>query len=290
MSSARALHRGLLALLAAAGLAASPTNASAASGGAASSAAAETTNGALAEGSANDDPRANALVTLQAGVEAGSRHFSYVDRMTPALRPYDLPAAPILSIRAELYPLARTSIPVLRGLGLVGDYGRAVGLDSADGGGTRVGTSWQTYDVGLRERLRLGRALLLGVDVGYGANDFEFDQPSFAATLPTADYSFVRAGLDLRASFGAFSVFGAGSYLNVLEAGGMSALFPHESVGGIEAQLGAALLLSSHAELSLSLAYTRFFYSFQPVPGDANVAGGALDEMGRLALGFTYFL
>ena len=33
-----------------------------------------------------------------------------------------------------------------------------------------------------------------------------------------------------------------------------------------------------------------FFYSMNPQPGDANVAGGALDEMARLSLGFAYLL
>ena len=42
--------------------------------------------------------------------------------------------------------------------------------------------------------------------------------------------------------------------------------------------------------MSLSGAYTRLFYSFNPVPGDASVAGGALDEQTRVLAGFAYVM
>jgi hypothetical protein len=169
----------------------------------------------------------------------------------------------------------------------VGGYGRAIGLSSADEGGSRVGTSWQTYDIGARQRVPLGSRALLGVDVSYGANAFRFDQPSFAATLPSTDYAFLRAGLDARVSFGRLSLLAGGGYLDVRKVGTLGDLFPRESVGGVDAFLGGAYSLAPHLELSVRLDYTRFFYAFNPHPGDANVAGGALDEMARLSLGLA---
>jgi hypothetical protein len=234
--------------------------------------------------------RRTALLVLQANLEAGSRHVSYVDRITPSLRPYDLFAAPLASIAAEVYPLTRTRMPaVVRGLGVTGDYARAFGLASADAGGVEVGTAWQAYDFGLRDRVDLGGALLLGVDLGYGAIDFDFDRPGFAAVLPSVGYRFLRAGLDLR-SHGDLAVFGGGGYLDVLSTGNMGGLFPRESVGGVEARLGAAYSVAAGFELSLGVSYTRFFYSMHPQPGDANVAGGVLDEMARVSLGLAYLL
>jgi hypothetical protein len=227
---------------------------------------------------------------VQLAVDGGSRHFSYVDRLTATLRPYDLFAAPVPSLTAEFYPLARTRMVVLNGLGITGDYGHAVGLSSADAGGTRVVTSWHNFDVGLRERIDLHQ-ILLGVDLGFGAIDFHFDNPAGAtAVLPSVSYRFLRFGLDLRAPFGAFSLFGGGSYLKVLSTGGEGDLFPRESVGGVDARLGGAYSFGQGFELSVGLGYTRFFYSMNPQPGDANVAGGALDEMARLSLGFAYLL
>jgi hypothetical protein len=236
-------------------------------------------------------PRAHALLVVQAAIEAGSRHFSYVDRITPTLRPYDLFAAPIVSLAAEVYPLARAHIPIVNGLGATVDYARAFGLTSADAGGGSVGTTWQAFDVGIRERIALGRLVIVGIDAGYGAVDFTFDQGAFSSgTLPSVGYRFVRAGADARFNLGDFSLFGGAAYLPVLSTGGEGQLFARESVGGVEARLGAAYAIGHSFELSLGLHYTRFFYSMNPVPGDANVAGGALDELARLSLGFAYLL
>jgi hypothetical protein len=225
------------------------------------------------------------LLVARADVGAASRHFSYVDRMTSSLRSYDLAATPFASLGGELYPFARASVPVIRELGFVGGYGRAVGLSSTDTGGSRVGTTWQSFDVGLRERLLLDPRALIGFDVTYGANEFHFDQPSFAGSLPSTDYAFVRAGLDVRVSFGRLSLLGGGGYLDVLDAGGLGDLFPRKTVGGVDAFVGAAYAVTRHVELSVRVDYARFFYSFNPQPGDPSVAGGALDERARLSLG-----
>jgi hypothetical protein len=244
-----------------------------------------------AAGSARHDfPRATSLLAVRASVEAGSRHFAYTERVTPSLRPYDLFAAPLASIHAEAYPMARSRVPLVNGLGVVGGYTRAFALASADAGGTSVGTSWQAFDVAAHERVRVGASALLGVSVGYGGIDFRFDAPPTTAELPGVGYRFVRTGVDARGRLGAFSVFGAGNYLAVLSTGDIGQLFPREHVGGIEATLGGALQLSAAFELSVTADYSRFFHSMNPVPGDPNVAGGALDEIARLSLGLTYLL
>jgi hypothetical protein len=74
----------------------------------------------------------------------------------------------------------------------------------------------------------------------------------------------------------------------VLSTGYISDLFPKASKGGIDASAGVAYLLAPSWEASLELGYTRFFYTLNPAPGDTYVAGGALDEMGKLSVGATY--
>jgi hypothetical protein len=231
--------------------------------------------------------RASSPLIVELSVLAASRRFSYTDRLTPALRPYDV-KAPMGAVHAELYPFAGTRVPVLRGLGVVGGYARAFGVSSADSSGTRVGTSWQEYDVGGRERLPLGANVVLGLSVGYGATDFLFDTPSFTATLPSVAYRVLRTGMDLRVATGAFSVVGEAGYLPVLSAGRIGDVFPRETVGAIEARLGAAYQVARGLELRADARYTRFFFSMNPVPGDANVAGGALDELASLSFGVAY--
>lgn len=242
-----------------------------------------------APSSGHDHTRAGAYAVLRAGVEAGSRHFSYVDRLTPTLRPYDLFAAPLVTIDGEVYPLAGSSTPVLSGLGATGRYARALGLASADSAGTKVGTSWQAFDLGLRERLPLTRWFVLGVDVGYGDASFVFDnaiQP--AAQLPSVHYKVLRGGVDGRFGRGDLSLQLGARYLEVLSTGDLATLFPHAKVGGVEATIGVADTVARGIEVSLDVTYTRYFYSLLPVPGDAYVAGGALDEMASVSLGIAY--
>jgi hypothetical protein len=136
----------------------------------------------------------------------------------------------------------------------------------------------------------LGRSLIVGLNVGYGANVFSFDEPQFSAVLPSMDYRMLRGALDVRASFGAFSVIAGGGYLDVLSVGALGAVFPRESVGGVEGKVRGAFMPTRSIEISMGLAYTRFFYSFNPAPGDSGVAGGALDEMARLSLAVAYLL
>jgi hypothetical protein len=233
--------------------------------------------------------RAGSIAILGAALQGGSRHFSYVDRLTPTLRPYDLFVAPLVTIGGEIYPFVNSRVPVLPGLGATASYARAFGLASEDSGGTNVSTSWQAFSIGLRERLPIGSSFILGINAGYGDNSFEFDDPIRpAAQLPSAHYKYLRGALDGRLVRGDLSVHAGAGYLDVLSTGDMAALFPRESVGGVEAALGVADQVGSAVELSLDLVYTRFFYSLEPQPGDTYVAGGALDQMATISLGVAY--
>jgi hypothetical protein len=239
--------------------------------------------------------RDRSVLSVEAGVGVGMRHFSYVDRITPSLRPYDLGAAPMASMNGAIYPLGATHTPFVRDFGIIGSYSQAFAFSSEDSSGAHVGASWKAFDAGVTERIALTHALLANVSLGYGGNDFQFDQSatSAAAALPSVAYRFVRAGADLRftvPTFAAISVSGGGSYLDLLSTGYTSVLFPRQSAGGVEAHLGASYLLAKSVEVSIGASYTRVFYTFNPVPGDADVAGGALDQQARVLAGLSYVM
>jgi hypothetical protein len=233
--------------------------------------------------------RADALAFLGVAIEGGSRSFSYTDRLTPTLRPYDLFVAPLVAIEGEIYPLARTRALVLKDFGITARYAVAFALSSADSSGQSTNASWDAFDIGARERISLGKAVLAGVHGGYGVINYSVGEAPLSnpasEQLPDVGYRFVRGGLDLRVQLGSLSVYAFGSYLSVLSAGAMGTLFPRASVGGIEARVGAAQAVGGGFEVSLDLAYTRFYYSLRPEPGDPYVAGGALDQMARVSLG-----
>jgi hypothetical protein len=234
----------------------------------------------------------SSLFSVRAGLGVGMRHFSYVDRVTQSLRPYDLNGAPVAVVSGVVYPLAWTHLPVVRDFGITGEYGQAFALSSQDSAGDRVGTTWQSFDIGATQRIPLASALLADVSVGYGGNDFQFTQSlaGSAAALPSVAYRFVRFGADLRYRFLGFTAYAGGSYLDVLSSGFTLDLFPRESVGGVQGRIGGSYALTTHFEVSLNAAYTRMFYSFNPLPGDATVAGGALDEQTRIVAGFSYLM
>jgi hypothetical protein len=235
--------------------------------------------------------RASTLFVAQASVAGGARHFTYNQRLTDQLRNYDLTVVPLASLELELYPLVGTGIPFVRGLGVTGSYSRAIGLSSTESGGVQVATTWQNLDIGVRDRIHLDDNSLLGIGLGYGQIDFAFDQAAnVPGVLPSVGYKFLHGGADLRLFFGDISVFGGAQYLYALSAGNIGTLFPHAQLGGVAAQLGAAYAIGQHFEVSLSANYTRFYYSFNPVMGDKNIAGGAIDELEQLSLGLGYLL
>jgi hypothetical protein len=233
--------------------------------------------------------RAADVFAVRAAIEAGSRNFAYTDRLTSSLRSYSLFAAPLGVVDAELYPLARTGLPGLKDFGLTADYGRAFGLSSDDSAGTAVNTTWSLFDVGARERIPVGRSWLLGLHGGYGEMTYTFDGSLAApAALPGVQYRFVRGGADARVALGPFSLSAQGSYLAVFSTGPIGGYFARGSVGGVEGRLALARDLGLGFEASIDVGYTRYFYSFNPQPGDAYVAGGALDQMAFGSLGVAY--
>ena len=109
--------------------------------------------------------------------------------------------------------------------------------------------------------------------------DFTFDGAlGGGAELPSVGYRFVRPGVDTAIA----RPSGDHTASSIRSLG--------TSCAGVDASVGLAWPIARHLDLSFELAYTRFFYSLDPQPGDANVAGGALDEMARASLALGYRL
>ena len=229
---------------------------------------------------------------LSVGLVLGSRHFAYHDAVGTNLRPYDVDGAPMVAIAVLLSPFAET--PVLRDFGFYGDYESAVALQSATSGSSPVGTTWSRYDIGGRARVRLSngpRPVMLGAAVGYGLELFRFtDATTIDPQLPSVSYGFIRGLLDVRVPIGPVALSAAIGYLHVVANGDVGLRVRGTRNAGVEATVGAAVPFAHAFEARLSGTYTRFFYSFDPVPGDTYVAGGALDQFltGKLALAWMY--
>jgi hypothetical protein len=233
--------------------------------------------------------------TLRVGLEIGARWFRYSDPLWTAtnLRPYDVAFVPLVVLGGELRPFVWTGLPVLRSVGVVGAYAFAPHLGSSTRDGRSFDTTWERGDIVLRVPVLDATAPgqpELAVDVGYGWLGFSFqDAGDLADQLPSVGYRSARLGLDGKIPLRPGLMLRAGfSYLITPSGGEVYARFRDAHVAGVRADLGLDVTVAKGAAVEIGLGYTRFYSSFAPVPGDAYVAGGALDQFLGLQIGFAY--
>lgn len=231
-------------------------------------------------------------VAVWFSVDIGRRHFSYSDPVGPLLAPYRLAIAPMASFGLEAYPFASSAIPALRDLGFRGRISRAFALDSTTPDGEKIETSWTRFGGEVRQRLLIPGQHPLEVGLFAGADASYFGMATktqLLALLPSARAVSLRFGLDARwFAVKKFSFLLGGAYLVSTSAPEIYQQFRDPQLAGVDAELGCALGLTPDFEARLMGRYTRYFASFQPVPGDRVVAGGALDEQMQLGLGVRY--
>jgi len=237
-----------------------------------------------------------ALFVLSGGVDVLFRQFEYNQPITKNLRAYKVNGAPGFSVDLQLFPLASIG-GALGGIGLEASYGQAVALQSAPASGQKIGTTWNRFLVGLRYRIRFGDKGGYGYVApiaGFGGENFVFSDPggTLAKEVPAVKYTFIKAGLDARIPLGPVAVMAGAGWLFASSGGSdletVGSRFPHHKVNGVDANLGLGVGLAKGLEARLTYRYTRFFYTMNPEPGEAYIAGGALDLMSSLHLGAAY--
>jgi hypothetical protein len=233
------------------------------------------------------------LFNVEVGGEAAGRQFGYRDGISNDLRAYNVAPAAMVSAAAEVFPFADAA-GVLRDIGLNGSYAHSLFLKSALTGGKDVSTAESAYTFGLRLRIHPwgDNGSLIGVSYQYAGQAFQFDSAGGAVDgqVPSVDYRANRIAVDARVPFGSLAAIAGVGFRAVLSAGGVESRFRAPSVDGIDGEFGASLTVAPGWEARLVLDYERYFYSFQPVPGDEYVAGGALDQFfgGRLAVAYVF--
>jgi hypothetical protein len=223
------------------------------------------------------------VVTLGLGPAVARRSFSYHDGLSGDLRSYSLQAAGGVAARLTIFPAARAGWPVLSDLGLVGSLHQAIGLQSQDPDGHATSTLWRRLDAGLRYRLISSPSGRLDLTAGYGAETFSF-QDVVAAGAPSVDYRYLSGALGGELPLGPLALELRAAFHHVLDGGDLSSRLRGTTVAGVDGLIGLELPLAPWFGLSVGARYTRYFYSFKPEPGDALVAGGALDQSIRASL------
>ena len=232
-----------------------------------------------------------AIVVANLTFEVAGRRFEYKDNLSPNTSSYEVFGVPMPSVGLEVYPAAGTTIPFVRDLGLTMRFAHAFGISSTTEDGTEVGTGWTRIGGGLRARFKPGsaRGPMIGVNGGIDYLQFNFDAKGpIAGSFPAVTYASLRGGVDARIPFWRMALLLDVGYDGALSAGEVYNRFKGSTIGGIDGALGLSLTLGAGFELRLRGHYTRYFYKFHPVLGDAYVAGGALDEFYGFGLGVAY--
>ncbi|WP_437939375.1 hypothetical protein [Sorangium sp. So ce341] len=253
------------------------------------------------EAAERDEGRAPPVVRAAVGTELFSagvdleiagRTLSYTDLLSENLRTYEVLGVPMPSLRAELYPLARSALPVLRDLGIALSYARAVGLDSEGAGGASVSTSFSRLFAGLKGRYRpAGQAgPVLFASGGLCWTDFDV-APTGDPSRDAAAVSYValRLGADGRLPVGPVALEAGAGYQAPLSTGALASYFREPSAGGVDLRVAVAVPFAPGLEARAGASYARFFYDFDAEPGDPYIAGGALDQLFGAHLGVAYY-
>ncbi|MDI1430558.1 hypothetical protein [Polyangium sorediatum] len=233
----------------------------------------------------------SSIVSAEVGFEIGGRVFTYSDGISGNLRRYDVYGAPVGAVSVEVFPAAMTTVPVLRDLGLSLGYARAFGLQSATEGGEPVDTVYQRVTAALKVRIPLSRPTgpVIGVLGGVRWQTFAIDAPgALGSQVANVDYLAIRAGVDGWIPIGPVAAILGFEWLEPLTTGVVYDRFSGAKVHGITAAAGLAVRFETGLQVRLTGHYDRFFSDFDPVLGDAFVAGGALDQFFGVRLGLAY--
>jgi hypothetical protein len=234
----------------------------------------------------------SSLFSVEVGFELGGRRFTYSDGLSPdTRRDYKLFGAPMASIQLEVYPAAGTGIRFLKDLGITAGYARAFGVSSSTEGGDPASTTYQRISAGLRGRLPLWgpEGPVIGFNGGARILTFEIEEPvALKGEVPDVSYIALRGGVDGRFPIGPVALLAGFDWLFPLKSGEVYDRFTGASVQGLAVTAGLAARVGAGFEVRLWGEYSRFFSNFDPVLGDAHVAGGALDELVGIRLAGAY--
>jgi hypothetical protein len=214
------------------------------------------------------------------------RKLSYggLSTMTGTLLASEASAIVGLRLRVEGFPAARSESPHLRGAGLLLDYARSIGLETAAPSGTKAATTASRLELGATWRAPplTSLDLVLTPRLSYLAQQYTAS-PTIAG-LPDADLSGLRLGLDAEAPVtpGVSVLLGAGwvRWLSARELiKGSPAYFPGGSAWALELEAGASLALSGPLSLRLLGEYASTRYALDADPSGTYAATSAEDRL-----------
>jgi hypothetical protein len=241
-------------------------------------------------GAWQDAPRA---FELGAHFALFSRRLTYTDDLRGRLADFEIMPAPRVAASFAWFPLRHATSELYAGFGIAAEARTAFLLESSNGQGVAsIPTRSWGYDIELRYELPFDRHFV-GASIGYGEEVFASDLPPpppggrVRPSIVPMHYSYLRPAI--AADFRLHDLFSAGAsfgWRSLLSTGGLDERYglPRSESGGFDAGVTLTAHLAWYLELRLRAEYHRYFFSFDPEPGDYYVVGGAMDEWASIGL------
>lgn len=235
-------------------------------------------------------PKPQAL-RIAVGVKPGDRIYTPNDDLFVALSRYRQPLAPRIAFELDFFPGALATSGPASWFGLTASLDFLVFVTAVASDGTRYTTSSLRVTASAMGRIPIiDDRLELGVLFGFALDTYEIGGD---APVPDVSYSALRPGASVALRlFGPVYLRAAGGYHILLGTGqlGSAQYFPRLKGGGMDLEAGAMVRPLRFLELRASFDYRRFWFSFNPEPGDPYIAGGALDDSRGFSVtaAFTY--
>ena len=212
--------------------------------------------------------------SLAVGPRVVNRRFNYKSDIFQALTTFQVPAMVAMAVDAESY---YSHFGVAGSFFYVPEFNSAVNGNSAD----PFPTTSMSFIAGARYRHTLaGITAHLAAD--YGGHNFTIKGESVEKPpIPNVRYRFARAGAGARVELvPRLRAAVEGGYRHVLSAGEIAsdAYFPRLGVAAFDAKAAVSVTVYGTWQVELAGTLERYFYSMNPEPGDAMVAGGAADQ------------
>lgn len=213
------------------------------------------------------------------GLRAFARNFHYTDDLFGTLRSYKLGAAPAGMLWLRWYPAAHLTSGFAAHVGIAAGYEQGFALKSQDPSGEKYDTTMREWYAGLRGRVPFG-AHEAGLQVTYGKHSFRVQESGGAPLVPNTEYEWVRVGIDGRVRVSRVSLGAELGHRFVLDSGAIASRvwFPRAEASGFDAGVRAGFEIFTGFEIMAGFDFRRYALAMNPEPGDANVAGGALDQ------------
>lgn len=229
-------------------------------------------------------------VRARAGLVIGGRNLSYRDVLSSNILPYQLTAAPALSLATVVFPLRRFTSGAWRNIGVQASYERSAEIRSRAVGsseGATVATEYSTWLVGARFELPFS-TVPIGLAVSHGLLRFALDG-QYKRDLPNVRYRNTRIEVDAGVQVGVLNLAATLGVLHLARTGAIGQKFSRSRSNGLVSELAAALPIADRLRVRVAARYLHILHDLRPKPGDAYVAGGALDQFYGLetALEFT---